>query len=62
MPKTGADRPWTVKGGRPSEEAVVRACLVLLGRPPVIPADVRAAMGRDEAAAAPARVPKSKTA
>lgn len=34
------ERPWTVQGGKPSGAARVRACLVLLGRPPVIPARV----------------------
>lgn len=56
------EKPWTVKGGKPSTEAVVRACLVLLGRPPVIPEEVRAGMGRDEAEAAPAQGRKLKTA
>lgn len=43
------ERPWKVTGGRPSAEALVRAYLVLLGRPPVIPAKVREEMAREEA-------------
>lgn len=43
------EQKWKVVGGRPSAEAVVRAALVLLNRPPVIPADVLAEIRREEA-------------
>lgn len=53
MAKKRDDTPWAVKGGRPSAEAIVRACLVLLGRSPVaMPAEVGERTRRDEAARA----------
>lgn len=48
MKRTSADdRLWKVQGGRPSTEALVRASLVLLGRPPVIRPEVLEELRRD---------------
>lgn len=50
--RKGDDEPWVAKGGKPSDEAIVRAYLVLLGHPPIITKEVRERLRRDEAARA----------
>lgn len=41
------EKPWTVHGGRPSDEAILRAYMVLLDRPPIIRPEVLAEIKRD---------------
>lgn len=60
MKKT-EEKPWKVEGGMPSVEARVRACLVLLGRPPIIRPDVLEEIRLKEAEREAQR-PKLKTA
>lgn len=40
MKKKKQHEPWKAYGPKPSDEAIVKALLVLLGRPPIIPPDV----------------------